>query len=114
MHFEYNGQSYRVRFMYESGNRRQGFKWGGQALSDLHNQRITTYCEISVRENNEWRGLAGAYVVRDPRDPFTKDAGRRKALTHATRQLTDKTLRNLIWNKYFLGHRLTTGVFRGD
>jgi hypothetical protein len=96
----------RVRFHYEAANKETGeMEQGGRALSNIGGKRIFTYCEISEKVGDEFRGLAGDCVVRNPMDQFNKSAGRRMALQRAMWQIKDRVLRKAIWNEYFNQHR---------
>lgn len=99
MHFIFENKKYRVQFTYFDGK-----FTGSRALRKINNKRITTFCEISVKVDNQWQGLAGSYCIRNTRDMFRKSIARRTSLSYCTPQLKNKLLREVIWQNYFDTH----------
>lgn len=77
-----------------------------QAINFMHTRiedRRATVCQIvSIDSGGNTSVLSEAASMCNPRDNFSKDIGRRLALTKALRKSNySKSERSLIWQSYF-------------
>jgi hypothetical protein len=113
MDFVVDGKAVRIRFLYEGEDKDGQIQSGGQALTNIKEKRIRTFCEIATKnqtEGSEFAGIAGDYTIRHPNDPFNKGVGRRTALARTLWQIKDKNIRAAIWQHYFKSHNDRRGI----
>ena len=97
-----NGQTYCIRFGYAQ-KKSNGYIWAGKALTNIHNKRIFTFCEIQKKTNDTsypWEGVAADFAIRHPTDTFVKAEGRSIAFAMALKQIPNRNIRKALADTY--------------
>jgi hypothetical protein len=118
MKVHYKGVNYHIRFGYNVDG-----KWGKSQLVNLKDKRVRTQCDIVKKnlkgQNTDIVTINSGESIRHPKDPFTKNEGRKRALSRALYYkhfaadtpaetvllISDEGFRKAVWEAYFKNHK---------